>query len=153
MKKTFAQELAELINRHSIDAKLDCPDWVLANYVVSSLNAYGEANANKGKTTGRKRRVMEPGGFVPEADNDECDCPVCTLRRMLGNDEPVISKRPYKKPEAFDVPKEVQAMADFFGDMFPDTRVEIHRVEIPRRNPRDRRRGKNKRNNGKGGNK
>ena len=57
-----------------------------------------------------------------------------------------------KKPEAFDVPKEVQAVAEFFGDMFPGTTVEIHRVEIPRRNPRDKRRGKNKR-NWKGGNK
>lgn len=58
----------------------------------------------------------------------------------------------YKKPEAFDVPKEVQAMAEFFGKMFPGSKVEIHRVKMPKRNPRDKRRAKNKRkwgNNGK----
>lgn len=58
-------------------------------------------------------------------------------------------KREYKKPEAFDVPKEVEAMAEFFGEMFPGTTVEIHRVEMPRRNPRDKRRGKNKRKGGR----
>lgn len=34
--------------------------------------------------------------------------------------------------------------------MFAGSKVEIHRVEMPKRNPRDKRRGKNER-NGKGG--
>lgn len=58
-----------------------------------------------------------------------------------------------KKPEAFDVPKEVRAMAEFFGKMFPGSKVEIHRVEMPKRNPRDKRRAKNKRKGGNNGKK
>lgn len=57
----------------------------------------------------------------------------------------------HKKPEAFDVPKEVRAMAEFFGKMFPGSKVEIHRVEMPKRNPRDKRRAKNQQKNRKGG--
>lgn len=57
------------------------------------------------------------------------------------------------KPEAFDVPKEVRAMAEFFGKMFPGSKVEIHRVKMPKRNLRDKRRAKNKRKGGNNGEK
>lgn len=57
-----------------------------------------------------------------------------------------------KKPKAFDVPKEVQAVAEFFGKMFPGSKLEIHRVEMPKRNPRDKRRA-NKRKGGDNGKK
>lgn len=45
----------------------------------------------------------------------------------------------------------VEAMVEFFGKMFPGSKVEIHRVEMPKRNPRDKRRAKNQRKNRKGG--
>lgn len=77
----------------------------------------------------------KPGEVVRNEDCDNCS--------VLG-----ICPE-HKKPEAFDVPKEVRAMAEFFGKMFPGSKVEIHRVEMPKRNPRDKRRAKNKR---KGGN-
>lgn len=57
-----------------------------------------------------------------------------------------------KKPEAFDVPKEVQAVAEFFGKMFPGSKLEIHRVEMPKRTLRDKRRA-NKRKGGDNGKK
>lgn len=139
-KKSFAKELAELINRHSIDAKFETADDILATVAIDALNAYAKA-----KQTQERRN---------NPDADTCDCPACQMRRALEAKQ-TARKKPggeYKKPEAFDVPKEVQAMAEFFGDMFPGTTVEIHRVEMPRRNSRDKRRGKNKR-NGKGGNK
>lgn len=47
----------------------------------------------------------------------------------------------------------VEAMAEFFGKMFPGPKVEIHRVEMPKRNPRDKRRAKNKRKGGNNGKK
>ena len=75
-------------------------------------------------------------------------CPLIDVCPAVQMEKQPERKREYKKPEAFDVPKEVEAMAEFFGKMFPGTTVEIHRVEMPRRNPRDKRRGKNK---GKGG--
>lgn len=57
-------------------------------------------------------------------------------------------KTEYKKPEAHDVPKEVQAMAAFFADMFPGSEIQIQRVDL-KKNPRDKRRGKNKRKGGR----
>lgn len=45
----------------------------------------------------------------------------------------------------------VEAMAEFFGKMFPGSKVEMHRVEMPKRNPRDKRRAKNKRKGGNNG--
>ena len=47
----------------------------------------------------------------------------------------------------------IDAMAEFFGKMFPGSKVEIHRVEMPKRNPRDKRRAKNKRKGGNNGKK
>ena len=140
-EKSFAKELAELINRHSIDAKFETADDILATVAIDALNAYAKA-----KQTQERRNNPE---------TDDCDCPACQMRRALEAKKaarPEPGKKEYRKPEAFDVPKEVQQMAEFFGEMFPGTTVEIHRVEMPRRNPRDKRRGKNKR-NGKGGNK
>ncbi len=136
-EKSFAKELAELINRHSIDAKFETADDILATVAIDALNACAKA-----KQTQERRN---------NPDADTCDCPTCQMRRALeakkaARPEP---KKEYRKPEVFDVPKEVQAMAEFFGEMFPGTTVEIHRVEMPRRNPRDKRRGKNKRKGGK----
>lgn len=58
-----------------------------------------------------------------------------------------------KKPEAFDVPKEVQAVAEFFGKMFPGSKVEIYRGEMPKRTPLDKRRAKGERKGGNNGKK
>ena len=153
-EKSFAKELAELINRHSIDAKFETADDILATVAIDALNAYAKA-----KQTQERRN---------NPDTDTCDCPACQMRRaMEAKNSPVKSfviggrihekeferilntKKEYKKPQAFDVPKEVQAMAEFFGEMFPGTTVEIHRVEMPQRNPRNKRRGKNKHKGGR----
>lgn len=137
-EKSFAKELAELINRHSIDAKFETADDILATVAIDALNAYAKA-----KQTQERRNNPE---------TDDCDCPACQMRRALEAKRaarPEPAKKEYRKPEAFDVPKEVQAMVEFFGEMFPGTTVEIHRVEMPRRNPRNKRRAKNKRNGGR----
>lgn len=48
-EKSFERELAELINRHGIDAKLNTNDWILANMLVDTLSAYAKANALRDK--------------------------------------------------------------------------------------------------------
>lgn len=68
-EKSFAKELAELINRHSIDAKFNTADYLLADLAIDALNAYGK--------TKRKQEIREN----PELDT--CDCPVCQMRRAL----------------------------------------------------------------------
>lgn len=69
MKKEFAQELAELINRHGIDNDLNTPDWVLANLLVSTLNAQNEL------------QVAAADGVRNDApdDDDVCNYPACVL--------------------------------------------------------------------------
>lgn len=68
-EKSFAQELAALINRHGIDAKMNTNDWILADVAIDALNAYGKANQlrekwqtprNRGKTIAIARRVIAP---------------------------------------------------------------------------------------------
>lgn len=135
-EKSFAQELAALINRHGIDAKMNTNDWILADVAIDALNAYGKANQLREKMA----NALEPG-------KDDCDCPACTLRRTLqGKAQP--GGKEYRKPEAFDVPKEVEAMAAFFADMFPGSEIQIQRVDL-KKNPRDKRRAKNKRKGGR----
>ena len=81
-EKSFAQELAELINRHGIDNDLNTPDWVLANLLVSTLNAQNELQVAAADGV----RNDDPD------DDDVCNCPACTLRRAMGRhkEQPVI---------------------------------------------------------------
>lgn len=140
-EKSFAQDLAELINRHSIDAKFETADDILATVAIDALNAYAKA-----KQTQERRNNPE---------TDDCDCPACTLRRMLEARRaarPEPGKKEYRKPQAFDVSKEVAGVAELIAELFPGAKIELHRIDVPRNNPRNRRRNKNKR-NGKGGNK
>jgi hypothetical protein len=135
-EKSFAQELAALINRHGIDAKMNTNDWILADVAIDALNAYGKAN-----------QLREKMANAPEPGKDDCDCPACTLRRALqGKAQP--GGKEYRKPEAFDVPKEVEAMAAFFADMFPGSEIQIQRVDL-KKNPRNKCRAKNKRKGGR----
>lgn len=113
-------------------------DWILADVAIDALNAYGKAN-----------QLREKMANAPEPGKDDCDCPACTLRRTLqGKAQP--GGKEYRKPEAFDVPKEVEAMAAFFADMFPGSEIQIQRVDL-KKNPRDKRRAKNQQKNRKGG--
>lgn len=122
-EKSFAQELAALINRHGIDAKMNTNDWILADVAIDALNAYGKAN-----------QLREKMANAPEPGKDDCDCPACTLRRTLqGKAQPG---------------GEVEAMAAFFADMFLGSEIQIQRVDL-KKNPRDKRRGKNKRKGGR----
>ena len=140
-EKSFAQELAELINRHGIDNDLNTPDWVLANLLVSTLNAQNEL------------QVAAADGVRNDApdDDDVCNYPACTLRRAMeakGAARPK-GKREYRKPQAFDVPKEVAGVAELIAELFPGAKIELHRIDVPRNNPRNRRRNNNKRKGGR----
>lgn len=81
-EKSFAQELAALINRHGIDAKMNTNDWILADVAIDALNAYGKAN-----------QLREKMANAPEPGKDDCDCPVCTLRRTLQGESPTRRER------------------------------------------------------------
>jgi hypothetical protein len=135
-REKFLKEIAEVINRNSMEAYFnDTPDYILAKVAVVAMENFAEASARK--ELARVQEADKPGEVVR---NEDCDN--CPVRGICPE---------HKKPEAFDVTKEVQAMqavAEFFGKMFPGSKVEIHRVEMPKRNPRDKRRAMNKRKGG-----
>ena len=138
-REKFLKEIAEVINRNSMEAYFnDTPDYILAEVAVEAMENFAEASARRDNWHGFKE-ADKPGEVVR---NEDCDN--CPVRGICPE---------HKKPEAFDVPKEVRAMAEFFGKMFPGSKVEIHRVEMPKRNPRDKRRAKNKRKGGNNGKK
>ena len=83
-------------------------------------------------------------------DDDVCNYPACTLRRAMEakGAARLEGKREYRKPQAFDVPKEVAGVAELIAELFPGAKIELHRIDVPRNNPRNRRRNKNKRKGG-----
>lgn len=156
-REKLIEEIAGVINRNSLEKAFnDTPDFVLARVAVEAMEMFTRASAHRDdyhefRTADYKKKYDAIRGGETKTEKDDCDCMMCKIRRALEKLEPNNSnpdKKEYKKPEAFDVPKEVQAMADFFGDMFPGSKVEIHRIE-PRRKPRDKRRAKNKQKGGK----
>ena len=138
-REKFLKEIAEVINHNSLEAHFnDTPDYILAKVAVEAMENFAEASARRDNWHGFKE-ADKPGEVVR---NEDCDN--CPVRGICPE---------HKKPEAFDVPKEVRAVAEFFGKMFPGSKVEIHRVEMPKRNPRDKRQAKNKRKGGNNGKK
>lgn len=138
-REKFLKEIAEVINRNSLEAHFnDTPGLHIGGIAVEAMENFAEASARRDNWHGFKE-ADKPGEVVR---NEDCDN--CPVRGICPE---------HKKPEAFDVPKEVRAMAEFFGKMFPGSKVEIHRVEMPKRNPRDKRRAKNKRKGGNNGKK
>ena len=45
----FEEELRDLINRHSVESDSNTPDFVLAQYLRASLEAYNAATRRRGK--------------------------------------------------------------------------------------------------------
>lgn len=112
-REKFLKEISEVINRNSMEAYFnDTPDYILAKVAVVAMENFAEASARR--ELARVQEADKPGEVVR---NEDCDN--CPVRGICPE---------HKKPEAFDVPKEVRAMAEFFGKMFPGSKVEIHRV-------------------------
>lgn len=155
-KEVFAKELAGLINHLSLESVFNnTPDYVLANVAIEAMEQFARNSARRDdyhefRTADYEKKQNAILNREKESPASCKGCPfteICPDVQMKHQPEPE-HKREYKKPEAFDVPKGVQAMANFFGDMFPGSKVEIHRIEL-RRKPRDKRRAKNKRKGGR----
>lgn len=67
----FRAELERLINRHSMESGSDTPDFVLANFLVDSLEAFDRAVRHRDRLAGRD---PAPVGlhFPPEAPTPRC---------------------------------------------------------------------------------
>lgn len=156
-REQFINEIAEVVNRNSMEKAFnDTPDFILARIAVEAMEMFTRASAHRDdfhefRTAdyARKHKAICESEKKAKPVNTCKGSPIIYVRPAVQMENQPERKREYKKPEAFDVPKEVEAMAEFLGEMFPGTTVEIHRVEMPRRNPRDKRRGKNKRKGGR----
>lgn len=155
-REQFINEIAEVVNRNSMEKAFnDTPDFILALIAVEAMEMFTRASAHRDDfhefrtADDRKYKAICESEKKAKPVKTCKGCPLIDVCPAVQMEKQPERKREYKKPEAFDVLKEEQAMADFFGEMFPGTEVEIHRIE-PQRKPRDKRRAKNKRNNRKG---
>lgn len=154
-REKFVKEIAEVINRNSLEGNFnDTPDYILASVAVAAMEAFADAS-----------KVRDDWHGFRKADNDRkykaiCEsqkakpvktckgCPLIDVCPAVQMEKQPERKREYKKPEAHDVPKEVEAMAAFFADMFPGSKIQIQRVDL-KKNPRNKCRAKNKRKGGR----
>lgn len=147
-REKFVKQIAEVINRNSLEGNFnDTPDYILASVAVAAMEAFADASKVRDDWHGfikADNRTEKPTKEKPSCKGRPLS-PVCPAVKMEPQPE---RKREYKKPEAFDVPKDVQAMAELFGKIFPGSEVMIHRIDS-RIKPRDKRRAKNKRKGGR----
>ena len=157
-REQFINEIAEVVNRNSMEKAFnDTPDFILARIAVEAMEMFTRASAHRDDYHGfrtadydRKYKAICESEKKAKPVNTCKGYPlidVCPAVQMENQPE---RKREYKKPEAHDVPKEVEAMAAFFADMFPGSEIQIQRVDL-KENPRNKRRAKNQRKNRKGG--
>ena len=76
MKKDFIKELAELINKHSLEKEMgDTPDYILAQVCVGAMAVFSEAIARRDEWHGF-RKADEKNA----ADAKRDDCNICKDR-------------------------------------------------------------------------
>lgn len=56
---TLHGELADLLNRHSVENGSDTPDWILANYLLACLEAWEVATASRRQFYDRSSKVSD----------------------------------------------------------------------------------------------
>lgn len=153
-REQFINEIAEVVNRNSMEKAFNDTRFILARIAVEAMEMFTRASAHRDDYLGFRTADDRKYKAICESEKkakpvSTCKgCPlidVCPAVQMENQPE---RKREYKKPEAHDVPKEVEAMAAFFADMFPSSKIQIQRVDL-KKNPRDKRREKNKRKGGR----
>lgn len=163
MKKDFKQELTELINKHSLEKEMrDTPDYILAQVCVDAMAVFSEAIARRDECTDSERRTKRTQRTQKRNYPEDCNIckdrfkcagymktqPIANLiqRMRKTNDEEErkaicdFVKNAYKAtlPKKLeDIPQEVKDVAGVLEKTL-GARVEIHRIEIPERKRRFR---------------
>lgn len=150
-REKFLKEIAEVINNNSLEGNFnDTPDYILAKVAVEAIESFAEASAKRDGWHGF--RYADKKRPQHKEDKPSCKgCPfteICPDIQMKRQPQPE-PKKGHRKPEAFDVPKEVQVIAELLGEIFPGSKMEIRRVEMPKRNPRNKRRTRKNRKGGR----
>lgn len=60
MKGTFQQELTTLINQHSIENKINMPDYMIAQLICQFIESVGSNVINRDKWLGYRKENVEP---------------------------------------------------------------------------------------------
>lgn len=55
-RDSLKRELAEVLNRHSVENASDTPDYILAEYLVSCLDTWNHTAAQRAYWIGEKQR-------------------------------------------------------------------------------------------------
>ena len=154
-KEQFINEIAEVVNRNSMEKAFnDTPDFILASIAVEAMEMFTRASAHRDDYHGFRTANDREYKAICESEKkakpvNTCKgCPLIDVYLAVQMEKQPERKREYKKPEAHDVPKEVEAMAAFFADMFPGSEIQIQRVDL-KKNPRNKCRAKNKRKGGR----
>lgn len=154
-REQFINEIAEVVNRNSMEKAFnDTPDFILARIAVEAMEMFTRASAHRDDfhefrtADDRKYKAICESEKKAKPVNTCKGCPIIDVCPAVQMEKQPERKREYKKPEAHNVPKEVEAMAAFFADMFPGPEIQIQRVDL-KKTPQDKRRAKNKRKGGR----
>ena len=163
MKKDFKQELTELINKHSLEKEMrDTPDFILAQVCIDAMAVFSDAIARRDEwhefRKADEKSSQDAKHNYPDGCNickDRFKCadfmrtqPIANLiqRMRKTNDEEErkaiydFVKNAYKAtlPKKLeDIPQKVKDVAGVLEKTL-GARVEIHRIEVPERKRRFR---------------
>ena len=163
MKKDFKQELTELINKHSLEKEMrDTPDFILAQVCIDAMAVFSEAIARRDEW--HEFRKADEKSSQDAKHNYQDDCNICKdrfkcadfmrtqpianlIQRMRKtNDEEerkaicdfVKNKCKATLPKKLeDIPQEVKDVVGVLEKTLGAC-VEIHRIEVPERKRRFR---------------
>lgn len=133
MKKDFKQELTELINKHGLEKEMrDTPDYILAEICIDAMAVFTEAIARRDEWHGFRKADEKSSQdakhnanliqrFKTTTDKEEKTA-IAGLLKQINAD---ASGKPQN-----DIPEEVKEVAGKLAKAF-GARVEIHRIEIP----------------------
>lgn len=92
---TFVEELAQLINRRSMEGRSNTPDFVLAEYLSSCLRAYeaaviarGELHLHGPRSADQPSAFACPNGVWHECGRTVCNSKMACMERATGPRNP-----------------------------------------------------------------
>lgn len=159
MKKDFKQELTELINKHGLEKEMrDTPDYILAEICIDATAVFTEAIARRDEWHGFRKADEKSSQDAKHNYPDDCNIckdrfkcadfmrtqPIANLiqrfKTTTDKEEKTaiagllkqINADASGKPQN-DIPEEVKEVAGKLAKVF-GARVEIHRIEIRKRN-------------------
>lgn len=163
MKKDFKQELTELINKHGMEKVFgDTPDFILAKVAFHAMAVFGEATKERDNWHGFRNADEKSSKEAKHNYPDDCNIckdrfkcadymktqPIANLIQRFKTTKDKEEKAAIAgllkeikadaagKPET-DIPEEVKEVAGKLAKAL-GARVEIHRIEVPERKRRFR---------------